>query len=94
MLGGERMSRTKLIFTDEEIDRFAEKIAYKLKMVDKALDQYRWERDVAISQLEKLGIGFAEKIDGVYLSIEEYKGLCLQISMLEKEIKDLKNEIK
>ena len=29
----------------------------------KVIDQYKWERDVAISQLEKLGIGFGEKVD-------------------------------
>lgn len=40
-----------------------------------ALAQYRWERDVALSQLEKLGISFAEKIDGVYLTMEEYEKL-------------------
>jgi hypothetical protein len=40
------------------------------------LDQYQWERDVALHQLEKLGIGFGEKIDGVYLTMEEYEELC------------------
>lgn len=39
------------------------------------LDQIRWERDVAIEQLEKLGISFGEKIDGVYLSKEDYEYL-------------------
>lgn len=34
--------------------------------------QYRWERDVAISQLEELGIGFGQKIDGKYISEEDY----------------------
>ena len=29
------MSRCELVFTDEEIDRFAEKIACKLKEIDK-----------------------------------------------------------
>ena len=38
-------------------------------------DQYKWERDVAISQLEELGIGFGQKIDGVYLTKEEYEEL-------------------
>ena len=37
-----------------------------------ALAQYKWERDIAIMQLETLGISFAEKIDGVYLTMEEY----------------------
>ena len=31
-------------------------------------EQYKWERDVAISQLEDLGIGFGQEIDGVYLT--------------------------
>lgn len=35
-------------------------------------DQIRWERDIALEQLSELGIGFGEKIDGVYLSKEEY----------------------
>lgn len=39
------------------------------------VDQFKWERDVAIQQLEELGIGFGEKIDGVYLSWEEYEEL-------------------
>lgn len=38
-------------------------------------DQYKWERDVAISQLEELGLGFGQKIDGVYLTKEEYEKL-------------------
>ena len=38
-------------------------------------EQYKWERDVAISQLEDLGIGFGQEIDGVYLTSEEYKKL-------------------
>lgn len=36
------------------------------------LEQIRWERDIAIDQLNELGISFGEKIDGVYLSKEEY----------------------
>ena len=49
-------------------------------------EQYKWERDVAIEQLAELGIGFGQKIDGVYLTKEEheklleykymYEGLC------------------
>ena len=38
-------------------------------------EQYKWERDVAISQLEELGISFGQKIDGVYLTKEEYEEL-------------------
>lgn len=39
------------------------------------IGQYRWERDVAIGQLEDLGISFGQKIDGVYLTKEEYEEL-------------------
>lgn len=38
-------------------------------------EQYKWERDIAIEQLEELGIAFAQKIDGVYLSKEEHETL-------------------
>ncbi len=38
-------------------------------------EQYKWERDVAIEQLEKLGISLGQKIDGVYLTKEEYDKL-------------------
>ena len=40
------------------------------------LEQYRWERDVAVSQLEQLGLSLGEKIDGVYLSREEYEDIA------------------
>ena len=39
------------------------------------INQYKWERNIAIDQLEELGIGFGQKIDGVYLSMEEYEKL-------------------
>lgn len=39
------------------------------------LGQYVWERDVAVSQLEELGLGFGQEIDGVYLTKEEYEKL-------------------
>ena len=35
------------------------------------LEQYRWERDIAVSQLEELGLCLGQKIDGVYLTKEE-----------------------
>ena len=38
-------------------------------------NQYKWERDVAIAQLDELGLGFGEKIDGFYLTKEEYEKL-------------------
>lgn len=41
---------------------------------DAYVNQLRWERDVAISQLEELGIGFGEKIeDEVINAIKEVK---------------------
>ena len=40
-----------------------------------ALEQYHWECEIATSQLEQLGIGFAEKIDGVYISRDEHNKL-------------------
>ena len=38
-------------------------------------EQYKWERDIAIKQLEELGISFGQKIDGVYMTKEEYEKL-------------------
>lgn len=38
-------------------------------------DQYKWERDVAISQLEELGLSFGQKIDGFYITKENYNKL-------------------
>lgn len=40
-----------------------------------AFDQIKWERDVAIEQLEELGLSLGEKIDGVYLNKKEYEKL-------------------
>ena len=37
--------------------------------------QFKWERDIALEMLEELGLGFAQKIDGVYISKEEYDEL-------------------
>ncbi len=45
--------------------------------------QYRWERDIAIAQLEELGIGFGQKIDGIYLTKEEYEKLLEYKHMYE-----------
>ena len=38
-------------------------------------EQYKWERDIAIAQLNELGLSFGQKVDGVYLSKEEYEKL-------------------
>ena len=38
-------------------------------------EQYKWERDIAIEQLEELGLGLGQKIEGVYLTREEHEKL-------------------
>lgn len=40
-----------------------------------AIEQYKWERDVAISQLEELGLCLGQKIYGVYITHEQYNEL-------------------
>lgn len=40
-----------------------------------AIDQIQWERDVAIEQLEEIGVGLGRKMDGKYLTKEEYEEL-------------------
>lgn len=47
------------------------------------IDQVRWERDVAFKQLEEIGIGFGQKIDGVYLTKEEHERLLEYKHMYE-----------
>lgn len=48
----------------------------------KVIDQYKWERDVAISQLEKLGIGFGQKIeDEVIKAVKEVVGVKKNIQI-------------
>lgn len=43
--------------------------------IEKVIGQYKWERDVAISQLKKLGIGFGQKIeDEVIKAVKEVNG--------------------
>ena len=37
--------------------------AWNTHYIDSYIEQLRWERDVAISQLEELGVGFGEKVD-------------------------------
>ena len=45
-------------------------------VVSKALyEQTKWERDIALQQLEELGLGLGQIIDGKYLSKEEYEKL-------------------
>lgn len=40
-----------------------------------AFEQVAWERNIAIKQLEELGLSLGQKIDGYYLTQEEYKKL-------------------
>lgn len=47
------------------------------------LEQIRWERDVAIKQLEELGIGLGQIIDGIYLSKEKYEEMLEYKHMYE-----------
>lgn len=39
------------------------------------IEQIAWERNIAIEQLEKLGLSLGQKIDGVYLTKEEHEKL-------------------
>lgn len=48
-----------------------------------AFEQVAWERSIAFEQLEELGIGFGQKIDGVYLTKEEYDKLLEYKRMYE-----------
>lgn len=45
------------------------------------LGQYMWERDVAISQLEELGLSLGQKVDHIKEAVEK------SISMKPKEVK-------
>lgn len=65
--------RTLIKLTEEEYRRYDvennEKYkelaikAWNTRYMESYVEQLRWERDVAISQLEELGIGFGEKVD-------------------------------
>ena len=47
----------------------------KIRTLTQLVEQYKWERDVALAQLKELGVSLGRKIDGVYLSKEEYDKL-------------------
>ena len=66
-----------IVNLDDAIDSVFElSDEYDGKFVSASLyDQIKWERDIALEQLEILGIGLGQKIDGVYLSNEQYNGL-------------------
>lgn len=64
-----------------------------------AIEQYKWERDVAISQLEELGLSLGQKVDHVIIKDEIIEYL---LDMLEEEhmgmrsvaIKDIKDKFR
>ena len=39
------------------------------------LGQFMWERDIALSQLEELGLSLGQNINGVYLTHDKYNEL-------------------
>lgn len=39
------------------------------------INQIRWERDIALEQLADLGLGLGQKIEGHYITEEEYDKL-------------------
>lgn len=51
---------SKCVCFEKEALEYIQQLEAKAGLVD----QYRWERDVAIDQLEQLGIGFGEKVNG------------------------------
>ena len=51
------------------------------------LQQYRWERDIAVGQLEELGLSLGKKIDGVYLTKEKYEDLLEYMEQNKKELR-------
>ena len=92
------MSENKFPMTSEDVKHY-EKNAVKIlekhtqyatakavKIAFNALgcvEQFRWERDVALEMLEELGLGFGQKIDGVYISNEEHIDLLAYKAMYE-----------
>ena len=67
----------KIVDLDEAIDTvFDIANQYDGKYVSASLyDQIKWERDIALQQLEELGLGLGQVVDGKYLSKEEYEQL-------------------
>lgn len=47
------------------------------------IEQIAWERNIAIGQLEKLGLSLGQKIEGIYLTKEEYDKLLEYKHMYE-----------
>lgn len=75
----------------DEIEEIIQRIknAQAVDAVSKSLyDQIKWERDIAIEQLEELGLSLGQKIDGVYLTKEKYDNL---LGYVDKRYKYGKN---
>lgn len=51
-----------------------------------AIEQFRWERDIAVGQLRELGLELGLKTDEVQKSISVYKKLPGVIEELKKEV--------
>lgn len=65
------MKKTKVYHYGKLTDRVPTE-----NVVSEALyEQTKWERDIALQQLEELGLGLGQIIDGKYLSKEEYEKL-------------------
>lgn len=47
------------------------------------INQIRWERDIALKQLADLGLSFGQKIEGYYITEEEYGKLLEYKHMYE-----------
>lgn len=47
------------------------------------IEQIAWERNIAIGQLEKLGLSLGQKIEGIFLTKEEYDKLLEYKHMYE-----------
>ena len=67
----------------------------KLYWRDEVLDQYKWERDIAIQQLKDLGYGFGEKpkADGDTISRQEAIDIVRDIDT-KREVYDALDELR
>ena len=56
-----------------------------LEVVSKGLyDQIKWERDIALEQLADLGLCLGQKIEGYYVTEDEYDNLIEYKHMYER----------
>ena len=55
--------------------KFTDRVPTKNVVSEALYEQTKWERDIALQQLEELGLGLGQIIDGKYLSKEEYEKL-------------------